>query len=146
MRIVLDTNVVVSAALFDGPPRPLGRLLRHPRFEVWTSRPLLAELAHVPVRQKLQRAVAHTGRSPAELVAAYVKQARVVTDAALPLIAFPPDPGDAHVIAAARASQARWLVTGDHHLLEAPLDLPCEVLTVAEALLRVHELLRQSRP
>ena len=39
MRVVLDTNVVVSALLFGGPPRELLRLLCNPAFEVWTSRP-----------------------------------------------------------------------------------------------------------
>jgi predicted nucleic acid-binding protein len=39
MRVVLDTNVVVSALLFGGPPRELLRLLCSPAFEVWTSRP-----------------------------------------------------------------------------------------------------------
>ncbi len=146
MRVVLDTNVVVSAALFHGPPRSLIMLLRHPRFEVWTSHPLLAELVHVLARPKLQDTVARSRRSAAELVATYAEQARILPNAALPLIAFPADPQDAHVIAAALGSRAHWLVTGDHHLLEARLEFRCEVLTVAEALRRADELLRRSQP
>jgi predicted nucleic acid-binding protein len=41
MRVLLDTNVVVSALLFPGPPRRLLRTLSGPPFELWTSRPLL---------------------------------------------------------------------------------------------------------
>ena len=91
---------------------------------------------------KLRRAIAHSRRSVAELVATYVEQAHVIPDADLPLITFPADPKDAKVIAAALAARADWLVTGDHHLLDARLDIPCAMMTVAEALSRAKALLR----
>jgi predicted nucleic acid-binding protein len=58
----------------------------------------------------------------------------VVPDAALPEVVFGPDAGDGEVIAAARAARARWLVTGDRHLLDHREEVGCEVLAVAEAL------------
>ena len=41
VRVLLDTNAVVSALLFGGTPRELLRMLCSPPFELWTSRPLL---------------------------------------------------------------------------------------------------------
>jgi putative PIN family toxin of toxin-antitoxin system len=59
MRLVLDTNVVVSGLLWDGSPRQLLQLGRGERVRLFTSAPLLAELTEVLLRpkfeQKLQR-------------------------------------------------------------------------------------------
>jgi len=134
MRVVLDTNVVVSALLFSGPPRALLRRLCNRPFELWTSRSLLRELPGTLAHRKLRSAVGRTGMSVALLVQAYAQQTLVVSDAVLPEVVFTPDPGDADVIAAARAARARWLVTGDRHLLDHREEAGCEVLALTEAL------------
>jgi hypothetical protein len=45
MRLVLDTNVVASALLWGGVPHLLLQAAREKRVELFTSTPLLAELA-----------------------------------------------------------------------------------------------------
>ena len=56
MRLVLDTNVVVSALLWNSTPRSTPRWLlqaaRDRRVELYTSTPLLAELTDVLGRPK----------------------------------------------------------------------------------------------
>jgi hypothetical protein len=138
--VLLDTNVVVSALLFGGTPRVLLRTLSSPEFELWTSRPLLRELATVLSHQKLQSALARTGFAVESLVQAYASQAFVAPDASLPEVTFASDPGDAPVVAAALAAKADWLVTGDRHLLEAKEALGVEVLRIGEALERAAAL------
>jgi len=137
MRVLLDTNVVVSALLFGGVPRALLRLLCERPIELWTSRPLLRELADTLTHPKLRSAVGRTGLSVEALAQAYVGQCLVVPDTTLEETAFAPDPSDAVVIAAAIASRAHWIITGDKHLLEWKGPVPCEVLSVREALERV---------
>ncbi|MEQ1836560.1 MAG: hypothetical protein ABL862_09005 [Candidatus Nitrotoga sp.] len=44
MRLVLNTNVVASAMLWDGSPPLLLQARRERRVELYTSTPLLAEL------------------------------------------------------------------------------------------------------
>jgi predicted nucleic acid-binding protein len=114
MRVLLDTNVVVSALPFFGPPR---RLL----------------LAYA----KLGAVVARTGRTVEELVEGYASQAFIAQEDVLLPVAFAADQSDAVVIAAAHAVHATWLVTGDRHLLAAPEAISCEVLTVGDALMRM---------
>ena len=140
MRVLLDTNVVVSALLFGGTPRALLRRLSSPEFEIWTSRPLLRDLAAELNHEKLRPALARTGFSVESLVQAYASQAFVAPDASLPEVTFASDPGDAPVVAAALAAKADWLVTGDQHLLEAKGTLEFEVLSVAGALERAAAL------
>lgn len=52
MRLVLDTNVVVSALFWGGTPRLLLEAGRARRAELFTSTPLLAELTDVLNRRK----------------------------------------------------------------------------------------------
>ncbi len=146
MRVVLDTNVVVSGLLFGGRPAMLLGVLAEPHFEVWSSGPALEELVRVISAPKFRQAVARIGPSAAELAGLFAKGVRIVADADLPALQFPADSDDAYHLATAQASSADWLVTGDHHLLEARLEFRCEVLTVAEALRRADELLRRSQP
>ncbi|MFQ5809245.1 MAG: putative toxin-antitoxin system toxin component, PIN family [Armatimonadota bacterium] len=145
MRVLLDTNVVVSALLFGGPPRALLRALCQSPFELWTTRPLLRELARTLKHNKLRRAVARTGLSVDGLMQAYAGQVLVVPDAALPTVNFTPDPRDAPVVAGALAAEVDWVISGDRHLLEAHDAIGADVLTVREALHRAAALVGQQR-
>jgi putative PIN family toxin of toxin-antitoxin system len=144
MRVLLDTNVVVSALLFGGHPRELLRLLCDPLFELWTSRPLLRELGATLSHPKLAPALERTEITVERLVQAYAAQALVVPDHALSTASFPEDPSDADVIAAAEAAAVDWLVSGDHHLLGNPQVIPGTVLSVTDALTQVRALLASS--
>jgi len=141
MRVLLDTNVVVSALLFPGPPRRLLRIVSSPPFELWTSRPLLRELAATLAYRKLAAAVAGTGLPVEDLVESYAGQTLVVPDEELAATPFPADPSDAAVVAAARSARVEWLITGDRHLLDAQQPTSCSVLRVTEALARAAELM-----
>ena len=55
MRLVLDTNVVASALLWGGVPRQLLQAGRTQRVDLFTSPPLLAELADILARREQQR-------------------------------------------------------------------------------------------
>jgi len=107
---------------------------------------LLRELAATLAHRKLQRAVELTAFTVEQLTQAYARQTFVVPDAALPLLELPPDPNDAVVIGTAMAAAAEWLVSGDHHLLDSRDDVPCEVLTVREALGRAEDAGNQNGP
>lgn len=137
MKVLLDTNIVVSALLFNGTPRALLRGLYHAPFQLWTSTPLLRELLSVLRREKLRNAVESTGQTPEMIATTYASRTIIVPEAGLPSQRFAADPDDAPVVATARAAKVDWLITGDHHLLQAPDQVPCEVLTVAEALRRI---------
>ena len=136
MRLVLDTNVVVSGLIWGGPPRGLLTLARKGRVVLFSSGVLLDELASVLERDKFAGFLATRDITPAFLMRRYgmlttlVKPARVTR-------AVPTDADDDHVIAAASTARADAIATGDGDLL--PLDpwqgirilLPAEVLRLA---------------
>lgn len=61
MRLVLDTNVVASAALSGGMPRLLLQAAREKRIDIFTSMPLLAELSEILGRSKFSRKLLRPG-------------------------------------------------------------------------------------
>ena len=55
MRLVLDTNTVVSALLWEGVPKRLLTMVQDKGVSLFTSEPLIAELADVLSRRKFER-------------------------------------------------------------------------------------------
>ena len=133
MRIVLDTNVVLSALLWRGTPHRLLEAIRvQPNAQLFTSAVLLAELADVLSRPMAATRLALIGRSLQDVLADYTITADVVTPPATPAV-IAADPDDDHVIAAAVAARADLLVSGDRHLLALGTHLGIRIVTPAEA-------------
>lgn len=116
MRVVLDTNVIVSGLLWGGPPRRLLDLARRNTIILYTSAVLLDELAEVLAREKFAVPLAAHGLTPGGIMRGYAALARTV---AAPLIArtVPADADDDSVIACALAAKASLIVSGDRDLL-----------------------------
>jgi putative PIN family toxin of toxin-antitoxin system len=135
MRLMLDTNIVVSALLWKGSPRRLLRLATIARVAVFTSDPLLVELAEVLSRSKFKKNVDALGVSSDRLFETYARQAEMVQPVDVPRIA--PDPDDDVVIGTALAAKADFLVTGDRALLTVAKYEGVRIVSVREAL---HEV------
>ncbi len=116
MRVVLDTNVIVSGLLWGGPPRRWLDLARQNTIALYTSAVLLAELAEVLAREKFTVPLVAHGLTPNGILRGYAALAQTV---AAPLIArtVPADADDDAVIACALAAKANLIVTGDRDLL-----------------------------
>lgn len=110
MRVVVDTNVLISALLSgSSPPAQIITLWREGRFALLTSQEQLDELARVTrypkIRERLSPALA--GRLVNELRDVAV----MVTD--LPQVTACADPNDNFLLAMIVAGRADHLVTGD---------------------------------
>jgi hypothetical protein len=79
MRLVLDTNVLVSAFLWEGIPGRLIELAGEQEIDLYTSRALLAELSEVLHRRKFARPVEATGFTTVEIVKHHQRLAHRVT-------------------------------------------------------------------
>ena len=68
MRLVLDTNVVVSGLLWRSAPSQLLVAAEVGEIDLFTSRPMLVELSGVLARSKFARAIEAVGLTHNELV------------------------------------------------------------------------------
>ena len=137
MRLVLDTNTVVSGLLWDKAPSQLIDAGLQGHIELYTSQALLLELEDVLPRRKLARRVAASGLSIAQLVARYALLAQSVLPAVIARTSA--DPDDDHVLACALAAKADLIVSGDHDLLNLKTYQRIPIVEAAEALMRLPQ-------
>jgi len=112
VKVVADTNVLVSALIFPGgAPEAVYRLAPQGRIDLATSRPLLAELGRV-LGDKF-------GWEPERAEQALLQLIRVadVVDPEETVEDIEADPSDNRVLEAAAAAGADAIVSGDRHLL-----------------------------
>ncbi len=137
MRLVLDTNVVVSALLWKGTPNKLIERASEGEVQLFTSRALLDELRAVLKRRKFTRTIGATGLTVTELVASYRKLAYGVT--ARPLARqVSRDRDDDAVLACALAAHADMIVSGDADLLTLGEYREIRITSPAEALIVIR--------
>lgn len=136
MRVVLDTNIVVSGLLWKRAPHELMQAVLRKEVDAFVNAWLLAELADVMSRAKLTAKVKASGMSASELVTSYAQIAQFVAPAQ-PVKVVARDPDDDHVLACALAAQADLLVSGDSHLLDLKSFQGIPIVTAAEALERL---------
>lgn len=116
MRVVLDTNTLVSGVISpSGPPRRLLDGARAQTFELCTSATLLAELLDVLSRAKFTARLAQAGLTPQGIVAELRRLAVLAVPQEVPRVVAN-DADDDHVLACAVAGQADLIVSGDKHL------------------------------
>jgi putative PIN family toxin of toxin-antitoxin system len=132
MRIVADTNTVVSGLLWSGPPRQLIDLCRRRVATLCTSHTLLAELAEVVGRDKFVRRLQAAELSAGELLRDYSGLVTLVEPAPL-LKPVSRDPDDDHVIACALGANADWIVSGDADLLDLGSWQGIEIVNAGES-------------
>lgn len=134
MRIVLDTNVVMSALLWRGTPYRLLEAIRlRSDLHLVSSTALLEELADVLSRPAATKRLALIGKSAREVLTDYVEAVELVEPAEVPRV-VPGDADDDHIIAAAVASGATMIVSGDSDLISMRSHKGIEVISAAMAL------------
>jgi len=89
VRLVLDTNTIVSGLLWSNAPARLIDAALKSRVELFTSRVLLLELEDVLPRRKFERKIAASGLNTVQLVARYAILAQSLAPAVItPVLAF----------------------------------------------------------
>ncbi len=127
MKVVLDTNVIISGVFFSGLPAKILAAWADGRFELVASVEVLGEYRRVA--ERLHKKFSSIDIKPVlDLV---TRETRIVVPASVPGSACD-DPDDLKFLACALAGGARFVVTGDRALLRASAFQGIEVVTPRE--------------
>jgi uncharacterized protein len=132
MRVVLDTNVLISGLNFGGKPDVILRMASRGQFTLILSDEIVLELQEV-LTEKFNWHPARIASTVEELgrEAQIVSPEFVLTDCA--------DPDDNRILEAALEGQADCIVSGDkRHLLPMKAFRGIEIITVSDFMLRLE--------
>jgi putative PIN family toxin of toxin-antitoxin system len=134
MKIVLDTNVVISGFLFNGPPADILAAGPTENVEFFSSEPLLQELSRILKKKKLANRMHETEYTPEIIMAKY----RRIVEIVLPVEFLEPqivrDPDDEMVLSAAYSANADMIVSGDEDLLVLTTFSNIRIISPAECM------------
>ncbi len=136
MRLVLDTNTVVSGLVWGGVPGQLIDSAVASTVHLIASLPLLDELQAVLFRKKFAGQFAAQETNAGTLFEGYASLVQLVVPAEIgPVILA--DPDDDIVVATAVAGDADAIVSGDSHLLAIGEYRGIPIITPATAVRRL---------
>ena len=133
LRVVLDTNVLISAILFGGKPREILEKAIRGEIRLCLSEPILEELKGVLRRSKFDY-------SP-EMIQFILTELMSIADFVNPsetLNVVLQDPEDNRILECAVEAKANYIISGDLHLLKLSRYLDIEVLHVVAFLERLQ--------
>ena len=126
MRIVIDTNVIVSAIFFGGLPRQLLELLISHQVDGYSSAPIIQEY-----KETVEELCSRYPNKPLRLpLAAIIAAMRIIRTTLR--ISVCRDPDDNKFIECAVDAKCLYIVSGDKDLLVLKRYEGIEIVTVAE--------------
>ncbi len=139
MQVVLDTNVIISAALSrHSSPDLILRAWRRGAFQLIASQPLLEELEIVLARPHIAERLGWSEGQLRAFITELSEHALIVAPEGR-LQVVQADPADNRLLEAAVAAGADYIVSGDQHLLdlqsyeEIPIVTPARFVAVLAA-------------
>jgi putative PIN family toxin of toxin-antitoxin system len=126
IRAVLDTNVVISALLFSGPPSQLVSAWQSSRLRPVVSAPVLDEYIRVLAYPKFKLTDSEIRGVVEEELLPFIETVKV-SPSIIPKVR---DPDDAKFITCAVTADVRWLVSGDNDLLSLHRVKSVEIVSV----------------
>jgi len=129
VEAVLDTNVLVSAALSDGKPFEILSLAEDGEYISVTSPAIIGELRDVLKRDRLP----FSDDQVDELAAKVLSISRVI-DPETTVEVVEDDPDDDKILECALAGDVDYVVSGDSHLLDLEQHQGIEILSPDEFL------------
>ena len=140
MRLVLDTNVVISGLLWHGPSARLIDFAVEQAVALCINPFLVDELTEKLNMPKFAVRIAATGLAPAALCGQYFALCEQVP--ALTIARICRDPDDDNVLAAALSARADLLVSGDYDLRVLGEFDGIPIVNAVDALARLEQIAR----
>ena len=126
MKIVIDTNVLISAAFFGGIPRKVIDLVIKKNVTAYTNAEILAEYEETAIDMTLKK----KGHINQDIFDQFIEKIKLIDAAAVVDVCR--DPDDNKFIACAVDAKAIYVVSGDKDLLTVKNYNEIEIVTAKE--------------
>jgi putative PIN family toxin of toxin-antitoxin system len=136
MRVVFDTNVLISALITTGKPRDLFKHAIEGRIQLVTSKSILREFSQVSKDPRIRKYASEDD------VIAFLKiidKVAKITKVKSQFSVVKEDPDDDMVVRAAFDGKADYIVSGDKHLLLLAAYRGIRIINVDEMLTLLKE-------
>lgn len=133
IKLVLDTNIYISAILFGGKPETIRKLSKEGKITVLISEAILKEITEV-LRIKF--------RFENWQISQTINEIREFTTLITPRKTFfiiKEDPADNRILECAQEGKAQYIISGDKHLLTLKKFQKIEILSPVEFLKLLNE-------
>jgi uncharacterized protein len=118
VRVVLDTNVVVSAYLVPtGKPAAIISLARQEKIDICLSQEILGEIRRTLLRPKLQK-IHKAGSQEIDRFLQALAEVAILVPGTMEVEPVEDDPDDTKILACAVAGEVEFVISGDHHLTD----------------------------
>ena len=117
MRVVLDTNVLISALLWKGLLNKILKIIENKELTLCINEFILEELSGVLQRHKFNRRINECKASLEELISGILEISEIFPNIEISPI-IKDDLNDNWIISCALASESKYIITGDPHLLK----------------------------
>jgi putative PIN family toxin of toxin-antitoxin system len=131
MRVVLDTNVLISAFVSSkGAPAQIFDLWRAGKLEIVTAQAAIDEIKRVLTYPRIRGRLRYSDEQVQQFLALLKAYAVFLEDLSVAAVVAA-DPDDDKFLALAIASQAQYVVSGDGHLLDVGVYQGVTIVTPA---------------
>ena len=144
MKIVVDTNVVISGLIWRGPPNRILKWAREGILNIVACEETTAELKHVIKYKRFSKRLSQIDTSPTEVFFYFMNLVTFVPTPEIMPDVIKKDQFDNFFLALASDNNAHLIISGDQHLLDIreykaiQIVRPSEATRVVESLLGKH--------
>jgi uncharacterized protein len=132
VRVVIDTNIWISGLLWKGLPWKLLCLAEEGEVELCLTPAMLEELISVLAYEKFEPRLRQLDLTQADLLTYVMSIASVFDVHREGPVIVEADPDDDVFLHCATTSEASYVVSGDHHLLDLKVYADIPILTIRE--------------
>ena len=129
MKLIVDTNVLISGLMWGGPPNRILKWARDGRVVIITCESVIKELKRVIQYKRFDHRLSVLKISVPDIIAYAMNLVTFVPDPPdIPQV-ISEDPFDNVFLAMASENEAHLIVSGDHHLLDLKEYNSIQILT-----------------
>ncbi len=137
MRVVLDTNVLVSAFLWQGLPEEIFKLAEKGEIAICVNKEILEEFERVLSYPKFKARLSQIRKTPSQIINEFLAVVAHYPSHRFLTPQVPADQSDEIFLSCALAARASFIISGDKHLLRLKSFHGIPIVTSRQFLFRI---------